>query len=172
MQNQIKALIIAALISVSGQAFAGPVNSMRIMTSPHTVTEVLLPPGVGINNCVYNHKLYRVSPVVSGQGSLAQRGFAVTPKSQAVKSNIIINANDGNTYVIWLNNSRNTPSKMVYRFAGQTLQSTTMDAMASMASSHTLCRGNPAKSICAGMEHGLMAQQSSDNASAPAGLRP
>ena len=113
MRN-LKYAVVASFLLFSGVAIAGTVKTLNIQTSPGVVTEVLLPPGVHTNLVIAYGPYYHFIRIHSGKGASYQGWVAIVQKDKNVNSDVVINASNGNAYIIWTHNINHTPAKVVY----------------------------------------------------------
>ena len=113
MRN-LKYAVAASFLLFSGVAVAGIVKTLNIQTSPGVVTEVLLPSGVHVNLVTAYGQYYHLSGIHSGNVASYQGGIAIVQKDKNVNSDVIINASNGDAYVIWTHNINHNPAKVVY----------------------------------------------------------
>ena len=112
--RSLKYAVIASALLLSGVAVAGTVKTLNIQTSPGVVTEVLLPPGVHPNMVTEYGPYYHIIPIHSGNGASYQGGITIVQRGDHIKADIIINASNGEAYVIWTHFSNHVPAKVVY----------------------------------------------------------
>ena len=109
-----KYILMASALLVSVAAVAGPVKTLNLKTSPGVVTEVLLPAGVHLGKVSECSAYYQIKPIHFGKGAAYRSGIAFTTNSRRTKSDLIVNASNGEIYVIWTHNSNHTPAKVIY----------------------------------------------------------
>lgn len=107
------AVVVSALV-FSGMSVAGTVQSLHIQTARGVTTEVLLPPGYHAHLVTTYGPYYRVVKFHFGKGASYQAGIIIVQKEKSINSDVVVNANNGNTYVIWTHNINHIPAKVIY----------------------------------------------------------
>lgn len=110
----LKYAVLAFAMLASAPAIAVTVKTSHIQAAYGLATEVFLPHGVHINivnsGSAYDH----VMRVHSGNAATYQSGISFIPKNNYINGDIIINASNGDVYVIWTRNINHVPKNVVY----------------------------------------------------------